>query len=55
MYSSRCVYNKKCDMYNLKVQFTALTKTFKDWEEMWDRVQIIDKYIKHNRIGYSIE
>ena len=46
MYSSRCVY-KKCDMYNLKVQFTALTKTFKEWEKMWDRVQIIDKYIKH--------
>ena len=37
-------------MYNLKVQFTALTKTFKEWEEIYDRVQIIDKYVRRPNI-----
>ena len=37
-------------MYNLKVQLTALTKTFKEWEEIYDRVQIIDKYVRRPNI-----
>ena len=34
-------------MNDLKIEFRALTKTFKEWEEIYDRVQIIDEYIKH--------